>query len=184
MFFRRSEPLPPALASALARDEHVMGVTPTVDGAVLAASRFGLWQVRDQVAERFDWHVVSKARLAGAVLGLTVADEIETWDDGTVVLRDRPEVLIRPVRSTKLTDAVHDRVRRSVAASRHVPWPGGGGWVVLRRVPGRDGLTIQLRLDVGSDGHAPGFAGAVRSVVSQLWPAEVPRGGDYPGRND
>jgi hypothetical protein len=63
---------------------------------------------------------------------------------------------------------VHTRVRRSVAASRHLPFPRGGGWVVLRRVPGRDGLTRQVRLDPGADAGAPGFVEAVTAVADDL----------------
>jgi hypothetical protein len=163
------------LAGALDRDEHLMGLTPTTDGRMLAASRFGLWVVDGDVAERWEWHLISKARLADRVLALTVADPIGRWADGTVLLADRPETQLRPERLTKLTDAVHQRVRHSVAASRHLDWPGGGGWVVLRRVAGRDGLTVQLRVDEGGDPDAPGFADAVAATAAELWPAGVPR---------
>lgn len=152
-----------------------MGLTPTQDGRIMAASRFGLWLVEGDTARRWDWHLISRARLADRVLGVTVADQVGTWPDGTVLLVDRPEVDLRPERLTKLTDSVHHRVRRSVAASRHLPWPNAGGWVVLRRVPGRDGLTVQLRLDPGADPDAPGFAAGVAAVVTDLWPAGVPR---------
>ena len=67
-----------------------------------------------------------------------------------------------------LTDVVHNRVRRSVAASRHLPYPGAGGWVVLRRVPGRNGLTRQVRLDPGADVDTPGFVDAVLAVADEL----------------
>jgi len=172
---------PAALVAALGKDEQVMGLTPTQDGRILAASRFGIWLVDGDVAERWDWHLISKARLADRVLGLTVADQVDRWPDGTAVLVDRPEVQIRPERLSKLTDTVHHRVRRSVAASRYLPWAGAGGWVVLRRVPGRDGLVVQLRLDAGADPSAPGFAQAVTAVVGDLWPAGVPRRMTEPG---
>jgi hypothetical protein len=55
-----------------------------------------------------------------------------------------------------------------VAASRHLSYPGASGWVVLRRVPGRDGLTRQVRLDQGADASVPGFAAAVAAVGDQL----------------
>jgi hypothetical protein len=169
-WLRRSEPALSALVAALDRDEQVMGLTPTEDGMTLAASRFGLWLVDGDRAERWDWHLISKARLADGVLGLTLADEVDRWEDGTVVLVDRPEVQIRPERLTRLTDTVHHRVRRSVAASRHLPWPGAGCWVVLRRIAGRDGLAVQLRLDAGADASADEFAAAVGLVVDELWP--------------
>ena len=56
--------------------------------------------------------------------------------DGTVVLIDEPVREYTLSGRSGLTDVVHTRVRRSVAASRHLDFPGGGGWVVLRRVPG------------------------------------------------
>jgi hypothetical protein len=40
--------------------------------------------------------------------------------------------------------------------------------VVLRRVPGRNGLTRQVRLDPGADAGAPGFADAVAAVADEL----------------
>jgi hypothetical protein len=40
--------------------------------------------------------------------------------------------------------------------------------VVLRRVPGRDGLTRQVRLDPGADIWAAGFAEAVDAVAAEL----------------
>jgi hypothetical protein len=165
--------IPPALARVLGPDEHLTGLAPTEDGLLLAVSRFGLWLVDGERAERWDWHLISRARLADRVLQVTVADEIDHWPDGTVLLADRPEVQLRPVRLTRLTDAVHGRVRRSVAASRQLPWPGAGGWVVLRRSPGRDGLTVQLRVDPGADVAAPGFAEAVAAVADEMWPDTV-----------
>ncbi len=150
-----------------------MALTPTQDGQLLAVSRFGLWMIVDHAAERWDWHLISKARLADRVLAVTVADEVARWPGGTVVLMDRPEVRLRPQRPSRLTDAVHDRVRRSVAASRHVAWPGAGGWVVLRRVPGRDGLMVQVRIDPDADPGAAGFAAAVMATAAEMWPAEV-----------
>lgn len=170
--------VPPALAAALGPDEHLTGLAPAQGGLLLAVSRFGLWLVDGERAERWDWHLISRARLADRVLQLTVADEIDHWPDGTVLLADRPEVQLRPERLTRLTDTVHVRVRRSVAASRHLPWPGAGGWVVLRRVPGRDGLTVQVRLDAGADPTAQGFAEAVAAAAEDMWPATVsPRPG-------
>jgi hypothetical protein len=165
--------IPPALTRVLGPEEHLTGIAPTQDGRLLAVSRFGLWLVDGERAERWDWHLISRARLADRVLHLTVADEIDHWPDDTAVLTDRPEVQLRPERLTRLTDAVHGRVRRSVAASRHLSWPGGGGWVVLRRVPGRDGLVVQVRLDPGADPAAPGFADAVADAADEMWPATV-----------
>jgi hypothetical protein len=111
---------------------------------------------------------VSKARLSARTLTLTAADEIDRTDAGIVVLEDLPPRDFVLSGTNGLTDAVHSRVRRSVAASRHLPWPGAGGWVVLRRVPGQDGLTGQVRIDPGADVHAAGFLRAVTDTLADL----------------
>jgi hypothetical protein len=179
--FRRARAeMPAALKAALEPDEQITSAVPA-DGGILAVSRFGLWIVDGEIATRIDWHLVSKAQLTEGELRLTVADEIATWPDSTVVLRDRAPRSLHPQRLTRLTDAVHHRVRASVAESRHLDWPGAGGWVVLRRVAGRDGLTVQLRLDAGADPGAAGFADAVADLVDALWPESVPRPGAREG---
>lgn len=177
-FLGRGRGLPEALRAALGPADRVLAGAVAEDGRTLAASRFGLWLVAGEVAERWDWHLISKARLRAGTIYLTVVDPIETWPDGTVLVRDRPEVSIRPQYSTRLTDIVHQRVRRSVAASGRFEVPGAGAWVALRRVAGRDGLTVQVRLDAGADHEATGFASAVAQRVAQLWPVEVPRDPD------
>lgn len=176
--FRRAA-MPDPLRAALQPDEQIAAAVHTDSGITLAASRFGLWIVTDAIAERIDWHHVSKARFADGVLHLTVADEVGTWPGGAVLLRDRAPRTWRPDHANKLTDAVHRRVRDSVVASRHLPWPGAGGWVVLRKVAGRNGLTVQVRLDPGSDLSAPGFDEAVVAVVDSMWPEQVPRGREH-----
>lgn len=190
---RRPTALPEALRRSLAADERVLAAARIDDGAgdsgaefstagtsgqvVIAATRFGLWTAREDSATRVEWHRVSRARLVGGVLHLTVADEVGTWPDGTVLLRDRAETALRPQRQNKVTDVVHDRVRASVVAARQITWSGSCGWVVLRKIAGRDGLTVQLRLDRGADPDAAGLAEAVETVVTQLWPSDTPRNG-------
>jgi hypothetical protein len=170
---RRRLSVPDALARALDTDEHVQVLAPLVDGDLLAVTRFGLWLLSGDVAVRWNWETVSKARLAAGTLVLTAAQEVAVTDDGIVLLQDLPPREFRLAGPTGLTDAVHTRVRRSVGASRHLPWPGAGGWVVLRRIPGRNGLTTQVRLDGGISAAAAGqvpadFLAAVRQVAGEL----------------
>lgn len=164
----RRPTVPASLIPLLGPDERLLTAAACVDGTVLAASRFGLWVVGDAGPERFGWHLVSKARLTARVLTITAAAVIGQLDDETQVLTDLPVQEFELADRSDLTDVVHARVRRSVAASRHLPWPGAGGWVVLRRVPGRDGLTRQVRLDPGGDAGVPGFAEAVAVVADEL----------------
>lgn len=122
-------------------------------------------------AHRIGWELVARARLTARVLSVIptrVAGCLPDGPDGVDVLVDEPELVFGLATRSGLTDVVHQRVRRSVAASRHVPHLGAGGWVVLRRVPGRDGLTRQVRLDPGADPLAPGFAAAVVAVAADL----------------
>jgi len=184
----RRRALPEVLGSALDRDERIAVTATCEDGRLLAVSRFGLWVVSGPAtsaarADRIGWELIARARLAARVLSVIptrvvgrLAGEPDGADgavdglvDGLVdVLVDEAELTFGLSARSGLTDQVHSRVRRSVAASRHLPYPGAGGWVVLRRVPGRNGLTRQVRLDPGADVDVPGFADAVLAVADGL----------------
>lgn len=162
--------LPEALIAAIRPEEVILASCRTLDGVLLAASRFGCWDVGgdDDATHRTDWHLISKATLRDGALEIVAAEEVGDWPDGTVLLADCAPVVHRLPGPTKFSDIIHTRVRRSVAASRHLDWPGAGGWVVLRRVAGRDGLARQLRLDPGADPNAPGFMEAADHVARAL----------------
>jgi hypothetical protein len=164
----RRRALPPQLMAALDTDEQIQVIADLLDGNRLAASRFGLWTVGQDKATRLGWELVTKATLTVRTLSVIPAQVVDEFADGTQVLVDEPSREYVLVGRTGLTDVVHTRVRRSVAASRHLRHPGGSGWVVLRRVPGRDGLTRQVRLDHGADARAPGFAAAVTALADLL----------------
>jgi hypothetical protein len=165
--FRR-QVLPTQLTAALDPEEHIQAVAPCLDGKVLAVSRFGLWIVQGDAVGRLRWELIAKARLTDRVLSIVPTRVSDELADGTQVLIDEPVREFTLAERTGLTDVVHTRVRRSVAASRHLRYPGSGGWVVLRRIPGRDGLARQVRLDPGADPAAPGFARAVAEVADDL----------------
>ena len=165
--------LPPALAGRLEADELITAMAESDDGHRLLTTRRGLWVVRLEAAERLGWERVAKAKLELGVLTVVPLDDVSLPEEvGEVpepsVVRDGRPWEYRLGRPAKVTDQVHTRVRRSVAASRHLPWPGAGGWVALRRVPGRDGLLVQLRLDPAADPLAPGFLPAVHRVAAEL----------------
>ena len=164
---RRRPALPPELISAFAPEETALASTPTGAGGWLAVTRFGLW-VADDAVLRWGWETISRAVLREQTLTITVTEVDTVWPDGTEVLLDRPPRDFPLPGPARLTDAVNARVRRSVAASAYLAWPGAGGWVVLRRVPGRDGLLGQVRLDPGADPTAPGFAVAVTGRLTEL----------------
>jgi len=176
----RRRALPEVLRSALNQDERIAVTAACGDGQLLAVSRFGLWVVADPgaptgQARRIGWELIARARLAARVLSVIPTRVVDHFPDGTNVLVDDPELVFGLATRSGLTDVVHNRVRRSVVASRHLPFPGAGGWVVLRRVPGRNGLTRQVRLDPGADVAVPGFASAVVAVADELAGA-IPEG--------
>jgi hypothetical protein len=185
----RRPALPDVLRSALDVDERILVTAPCADGRLLAASRFGLWVVDEPAgpaarADRIGWELVARARLTAQMLSVLPTRVVDRFTGGVgayvdvhadvhvdldvEVLVDDWELAFPLGTRSGLTDVVHNRVRRSVAASRHLPYPGAGGWVVLRRVPGRNGLTRQVRLDPGADVDAPGFADAVLVVADEL----------------
>jgi hypothetical protein len=168
----RRRSLPPLLHAALDPDEHIQVLAGCQDGKMLAASRFGLWVIDEQKASRLGWELIAKARLSARVLSVIPTEVVDEFADGTVVLIDESAREFTLSGRSGLTDVVHTRVRRSVASSRHLDFPGGGGWVVLRRVPGHNGLTRQVRLDPGANASAPGFAAAVAAVADEL--ASIP----------
>ena len=135
------------MTAVLDKDEHIQVLADCTDGKMLAASRFGLWVITDDKASRLGWELIAKARLTARVLSVIPTQVVDQFADGTQVLMDEASREYTLAGRSGLTDVVHARVRRSVAASRHLDFPGGGGWVVLRRVPGRNGLTRQVRLD-------------------------------------
>lgn len=176
----RRQRLPDVLRSALAPEERIAVTAACEDGQLLAVSRFGLWVVRDADdpagrADRIGWELIARARLAARVLSVIPNRVAQQLVDGFDVLVDEPELEFALATRSGLTDVVHNRVRRSVAASRHLPYPGAGGWVVLRRVPGRNGLTRQVRLDAGADVAVPGFADAVIAVADEM-AGSIPEG--------
>ena len=59
-------------------------------------------------------------------------------------------------------------LRSKLGDSSGLTRPGGGAWVVLRRVPGQDGITRQVRLDPGVDPATPGFEQAIGAVADEL----------------
>src|ERR1700712_2084175 len=115
----RRRALPRQLSAALDAEEHIQVIADLVDGNQLAASRFGLWIVQDDKASRLGWELVAKARLTARVLAVIPTQVVDEFADGIQVLVDEPTREFLLAGRSGLTDVVHARVRRSVAASRH-----------------------------------------------------------------
>jgi hypothetical protein len=66
---------------------------------------------------------------------------------------------------------VHRRVTGSIRSTQHRELPGGGAWFVQRKVPGRDGIVLQVRADPGTD------ADTVRRLAAEVALRIRPSGG-------
>lgn len=136
--------LPNGFDGTLDAEERLLASTAAAGGGHLVATTLGLWVPVGEEHERFHrrlgWHLVSRAHWDGQVLTVVEADEIGQ-DGDAMVIADRPPqryVLLQP---GAVPEVVHTRVTRSVLHSEQT----ADGLVVRRRVPGRDGVFVQLR---------------------------------------
>jgi hypothetical protein len=173
MAFRRKSPMPAELSAALLPDETVLANVKLADGGWLAATRYGLWLVPDEgPPHRWSWPLVSKVSWERPMLSVTVADVVGRLGDADIIV-DRPPVVFEVAGASKLTDVVHQRVRSGIVSSVHHETRAGGCWLVLRRVPGRDGLIAQLRADRGTriDEADDELVELIRRALAEVGPA-------------
>lgn len=163
--------VPAGFAGTLAADEIVLASAELTDGGLLVATSLGLWLPDGESSRRVGWHLISKATWRGEILGVIEAAETGAVG-GVMLLADLPVARFRLARSGRLPDIVHARVTGSIKSSHHRELPGGGAWFVQRRVPGQDGIVLQVRADPGTD------EAAVRSVASQVGESIRGLGGD------
>lgn len=150
--------LPAGFAGELEPDERVLAVAPMPDGASCVVTSWGIWTPDGDGAHRVGWHRVSKATWGAGVIALVEADEEAAG--GAVILTDRPVRRIRLTEPGRVPEVVQERVTASIRSRHHRELPGGGAWFVQRKVPGRDGVVLQVRPDPGTD------PAAVRQVAS------------------
>ncbi|CAM4085353.1 hypothetical protein KIPE111705_39805 [Kibdelosporangium persicum] len=138
--------------------EYVIASAEVKSGGHMVATSRGLWLPGSR---RVGWHMISKATWGGGTLVLIEAVEAAKAGDA-VVLADQPPVRFVFVQSGKLPDIVHARVTKSIVSRHRQELPGGGAWFVQRRVPGQDGVVLQVRPDKGTD------EAAVRRVAEEV----------------
>jgi hypothetical protein len=68
-----------------------------------------------------------------------------------VLLVDRPVRRLRLTEPGRVPEVVQQRVTDSIRTRHHRDLPGGGAWFVQRKVPGRDGIVLQVRPDPGTE---------------------------------
>ncbi len=143
-------PAPDGFDGTLEGEERVLASAAAAGGGYVVATSLGLWvpyaESQSGNHRRIGWHLVSKANWDGRVLTVIEADEIGTegTDGGpeAVLIADRPPKRYHLPEPVNVPEIVHARVTRSVLHSEHAP---GGGLGVQRRVPGRDGVHLQIR---------------------------------------
>jgi len=152
---------PAGFAGTLDKEESVVTACVCRDGGHLVATSLGLWVPAEDGARRIGWHLISKVTWANGELVVIEADETGAAGDA-VLLADRAPRRHALVEPGKLPQAVHARVTGSIRSRHHRELPGGGAWFVQRKVPGRDGIVLQVRADPGTDQDS------VRSVASEV----------------
>ncbi len=99
---------------------------------------------------RLGWHLVSRATWKNGALAVVEATEVEEID-AAVLLADRPARRFRLAEPGRVPEVVHARVEGSIRSRHRRELPGGGAWFVQRKVPGRDGIVLQVRPDPETD---------------------------------
>jgi hypothetical protein len=152
---------PPGFTGTLEAEESVVVSAECRTGGHLVATSLGLWVPTDDGPRRLGWHVISKVTWGSGELAVIEADETGAAGDA-VLLADRAPRRYALVDPGKLPHAVHRRVTESIRSRHHRDLPGGGAWFVQRKVPGRDGIVLQVRPDLGTDPNA------VRAVATEV----------------
>lgn len=142
--------VPEVLTEALAPEEYVVGHAPTADGGYVGVTHLGLWVPSHGGVRRIGWHLISKAAWAAGTLTVTEAEETERAGEA-VLLADRAPVRFELQQPGTLPKLVRQRVDGSIRSRYHKELAGGGAWFVVRKVPGRDGVVLQVRPDPGTD---------------------------------
>ena len=152
---------PPGFTGTLETEESVVVAVECRTGGHLVVTSLGLWVPTDDGPRRVGWHLISKVTWGNGELAVVEADEIGSAGEA-VLLTDRPARRYGLVDPGKLPHAVHRRVTESIRSRHHRDLPGGGAWFVQRKVPGRDGIVLQVRADSGTDPEA------VRAVATEV----------------
>ncbi len=167
-----SRELPAGFAGTLEPGERVVAVAELAGGGHLVLTPLGVWVPAGEAARRIGWHLVSKAVWDRSSLVLTEA--VSTGAAGAaVLLSDLPPRRFTLTEPGRVPEEVRERVTKSIRTSQHVALPGGGAWFVQRRVPGRDGVVLQVRPDPGT---SPDAVHRVASEVAGRLPPSAPPG--------
>lgn len=155
------ERVPTGWAGRLEPEEHVVATAEVAAGGHVVVTSRGLWVPEDAGPRRVGWHLVNRATWRDGLLVLVEAVEVAEVG-GAVVLADRPPRRLRLVAPGTVPHAVRERVEGSIRSRHHRELSPGGAWFVQRRVPGRDGVVLQVRPDPGTE------PAAVRALTAEV----------------
>ncbi|MGH3775247.1 MAG: hypothetical protein ACRDRR_05830 [Pseudonocardiaceae bacterium] len=159
--FAAAPELPAGFTGTLDPGERIVTMGELAGGGHLVLTQLGLWVPEGAEVRRIGWHLVSKAVWDRSALVVTEAVSTGTAGDA-VVLSDLPPRRFALARPGQVPEVVRERVTSSIWSSQHCELPGGGAWFVQRRIPGRDGLVLQVRADRGTT------PGALEMMVSEV----------------
>lgn len=142
--------LPAWFSTRFDADERVLAIATMPGDGHCVATSWGLWIPGEDGPRRVGWHLVTKAAWGDGVFRLVEAREVEDLG-GAVLLADRGVQTVRLVEPGRVPEVVQERVTASIRTRHHRDLPGGGAWFVQRKVPGRDGIVLQVRPDPGTD---------------------------------
>jgi hypothetical protein len=142
--------VPEGFTGELGAEEYVLAVAGLGGGGHLVATSHGLWVPHGPGHRRVGWHLISKATWSGGALAVVEAEETGTAGSA-VLLRDLPQARFVLAEPGRMPETVQRRVTGSIRSRHRQELPGGGAWFVQRRVPGRDGMVLQVRADEGTD---------------------------------
>ncbi|MGH4026229.1 MAG: hypothetical protein ACRDRV_16775 [Pseudonocardiaceae bacterium] len=145
--------LPSGFAGTLDDGERVVAVGELAGAGHLVLTQFGVWVPEGEQVRRVGWHLVSKAVWDRSSLLLTEAVTTGTAGEA-VLLSDLPPRQFTLTEPGRVPEEVRERVTRSIRVSQYLELPGGGAWFVQRRIPGRDGVVLQVRADPGTSADA------------------------------
>lgn len=165
--------LPTGFTGTLDDDERVLASAAVVGGGHLVVTSAGLWL---PPGRRLGWHLISKATWGGGAL--TVVEAVERARAGeAVLLDDQPPQRLALTDPGRVPEIVRDRVTGSIRSRYRRELPGGGAWFVQRKVPGRDGVVLQVRAEPGTDDAAlRRVAAEVARRMPQAGPAHTEDG--------
>ncbi|MDQ4103515.1 MAG: hypothetical protein M3186_07335 [Actinomycetota bacterium] len=164
--------LPAGFTGALEPVERVVTAGQLAGDGHLVLTQLGLWVPEGTETRRIGWHMVSKAVWDGSALVITEAVSTGTVGEA-MLLSDLPPRRFVLASPGKVPEVVRERVTSSIRFSEHCELPGGGAWFVQRRIPGRDGLVMQVRPDPGTEARA---LDAVAGEITARLPRSAPPG--------